>query len=83
MKHLSFRVPKKKIDRRIGGLPTVKCLCGTVILLVPNVKMMSQVVEAHVAKHLKKVKDPKEAQAEAERIRDDLITKILDKASKS
>ena len=79
---MSIRIPKKK---SVGedGLSAVKCLCGAVILLVPNVKMMSKAIEEHVAKHQQKVKDPKEAQAEAERIRDDLISKILEKASKS
>jgi hypothetical protein len=54
-----------------------------VILLVPNVKIMSQAIEVHVAKHIKKIKDPKEAETEAERVRDDLIAQILEKASKS
>jgi hypothetical protein len=44
---------------------------------VPNVKGISVAIESYVAKHLQKVKDPKEAQAEAERISDDLITKIF------
>ena len=50
-------------------------------MLVPNVKAMSEAIESHVSKHSQKVKDPKEAQTEAECIRDDLITKILEKAS--
>ena len=71
----------KKIDDE-NGLSAIKCLCGAVILLVPNVKAMSVAIESHVAKHLLKVEDAKEAQTEAERIRNDLITKILEKASK-
>ena len=82
VRRLSVRIPKKKIDGK-EGLSAIKCLCGAVILLVPNVKVMSEAIESHVAKHKQKVKDPKEAQAEAERIRDDLITQILEKASKS
>ena len=61
----------------------VKCSCGAEILLVPNVKVMSAAIEAHVAKHIQKVKDPKAAEAEAEHIRDDLIIQVLDKASKT
>jgi len=80
VRRLSIRVHKKKIDGE-NGLSAIKCLCGAVILLVPNVKAMSEAIESHVAKHLQKVKDPKEAQTEAECIRDDLITKILEKAS--
>lgn len=63
------------------GLCSVKCFCGDVILLLPSVKVMSEAIELHVAKHLKKINDPKEAEAEAERIRDDLISKIFEKAS--
>lgn len=50
-------------------------------MMVPNVKVMSETIEAHVAVHTKKVKDQKEAEAEAERVRDDLIVQILEKAS--
>ena len=60
----------------------IKCSCGVEILLVPNVKVMSNAIEAHVAKHTQKAKDPKTAEAEAEHIRDHLITQVLDKASK-
>ena len=81
VRHLPVR-SKKEING-VDGVSVIKCFCGAVILLVPNVKVMSESIESHVAKHLQKVKDPKEAQAEAERIRDDLITKILEKASKS
>ena len=52
-------------------------------MLVPNLKLMSEAIEAHIEKHEKKVKDPREAEAEAERIRTDLIVKVLDKASKT
>lgn len=82
VRHLSVRIPKKKIGDT-SELSAIKCFCGAAILLVPNVKVMSEAIESHVAKHLQKVKDSKEAQVEAERIRDDLITKILEKASKS
>lgn len=50
-------------------------------MLVPNVKLMSTAIEAHVEEHKKKIKDPDKAEAEAERIRDDLIVKVFDKAS--
>jgi hypothetical protein len=79
---LSARISKKEIDGK-SGLSAIKCLCGAVILLVPNVKAMSEAIESHVSKHSQKVKDPKEAQTEAESVRNDLITKILEKASKS
>jgi len=50
--------------------------------MVPTVKLMSETIEAHVLEHKQKVKDPKAAETEADRIRDDLIAQLLDKASK-
>ena len=58
----------------------MKCTCGAEILLVPNVKLMSKALEAHVQEHKRKIKDAKEAEAEAQRIMDDLIEKLLIKA---
>lgn len=62
------------------NLPTIKCCCGAEILLVPNIKLMSQAIEAHIEEHKKKMKSHKEAEAEAERIGDDLTAKVLRKA---
>ena len=78
---MRVHVSKKKPNGN-AGLPVIKCSCGAEILLVPDVKLMSEAIEAHVEEHKQKVKDPKEAEAEAERIRDDLIVKVLNKASK-
>ena len=79
-------VPSHIAKKKIGGdkgLPMIKCSCEAKIMLVPNVKLMSEAIEAHVEKHKQKVKDPKAAEAEAERIRDYLIMQVLDKASKA
>ena len=72
-----------KLSKKVGdaGLPVIKCSCGAEILLVPNVKLMNEAIEAHILEHTKKLKTPKEAEAEAERIRDDLIIQVLEKAS--
>jgi len=77
---LPSRISRKK---KVSGtrLPVIECSCGAQILLVPNVKEMSAEIEAHIITHTKKIKDAKEAQAEAERIRDDLIAKVLETAS--
>jgi hypothetical protein len=80
VKQLPVRVTKKK-TRGKERLPTVKCTCGVEILLVPNVMVMSKAIETHAEKHKKKIKDPKEAEAEADRVRDELITQVLGKAS--
>ena len=82
MKQLPVRVSKKKTSGK-KRLPVVKCTCGVEILLVPNVKLMSEAIESHVEKHKKKIKDSKEAEAEADRVRDGLIKQVLDKASES
>jgi hypothetical protein len=73
------KAPAKKANE--PSLPVVVCSCGAEILLIPNVKEMNKAIEAHIAEHTKKIKSTKEAEAEAERIRDDLIIKVLDKAS--
>jgi hypothetical protein len=43
---------------------------------------MSKAIEAHVEQHRSKLKNSFKAQAEAEQIRDDLITQIFEAASK-
>jgi len=63
------------------ALPLIICSCGAEILLIPNVKRMSEAIEVHVREHVRTLKAPKDVEAEAERIRDDLIAKILNKAS--
>jgi hypothetical protein len=32
-------------------MPVIKCVCGFEILMVPNLKVMDQAIENHVAKH--------------------------------
>jgi len=72
---------KKKVDN--ANLPVVECFCGAKILLVPNVKEMSRAIDAHAEVHAKKFKTKKEKDDEAEKVRDDLIMKILEKASEA
>jgi hypothetical protein len=77
---LSVRVPKKKPANH--NLPLIKCtLCGAKIMLLPNVKLMSEAIEAHVEKHKHKIKDLTEAESEG--LRENLIAQVLDNASKS
>ncbi len=72
---------KKKADAT--HLPVIECFCGAKILLVPNVKQMSEAIEAHTEEHIKKLKTQKEKDEEAERVRDDLISKVLARACES
>ena len=48
--------------------------------MVPDARQMSEAIEAHVEAHVKKIENQKEANVEAERIRDDLIAKAFSKA---
>ena len=65
-------------------LPCINCsICGTKIVLVPDPKFMGNAIEDHVEEHMRKVKDPTEAEAEAEHIYVDLISQVFDKASKT
>jgi hypothetical protein len=65
-------------NREISGhLPTLKCECGAEILFLPDLKEMSFAIEAHVAEHRKNPKDPCRAEAEAERVENDLISQAF------
>ena len=44
---------------------------------------MGETIENHANSHKQKVKDPEKAEEEAERVRNDLIVKILEKACNS
>jgi hypothetical protein len=35
------------------GMPTIRCMCGTRILVVPDLKAMNRAVKNHVAEHKK------------------------------
>lgn len=48
-------------------------------MLVPNVKLMSEAIEAHVMKHTQKIKDTTIAEAETERLQENLISQVLKK----
>jgi hypothetical protein len=80
----TLKVPPQKANKKKKEstiLPVIKCTCGKEIMMVPNVKVMNEAIETHVLEHIKDIKSPKEAEAEAERVRNDLIIKVLEKAS--
>ena len=71
--------------KKIGAgehMATIKCSCGFEILLVHSALALSEAIESHVEDHKQKVKDPDVSEAEAERIRVDLITQAFEEASK-
>ena len=58
----------------------IRCPCGAEILLLPNAKLMGTAIEAHVEEHKRKLKGRRDAEAEADRIADDLIMQVLSSA---
>ncbi|MCW4029547.1 MAG: hypothetical protein NWE92_07870 [Candidatus Bathyarchaeota archaeon] len=77
-------MPNHVLGEKTGdkkGLPMIRCHCGKEILVVPDVKLMSEAIDAHAEEHKKRIKDPKQAEEEAEHIRDELIAQLFDKAS--
>ena len=65
------------------GMTKVRCECGEEILLLPDVKKMSEAIEVHVALHLDGVQGQPCTALEAERLRDALIIQVLRMASES
>jgi len=61
--------------------PVITCSCGAQILLIPNVKLMSEVIEAHVETHKLRVNGVTAAEVEGDQIRDELIAKVLARIS--
>ena len=57
----------------------IKCSCGAEILVVPNVKLMSAAIAAHLEEHKIKLNGREDAKTEIESIEDDLISKLLRK----
>jgi len=55
-----------KQRNRLMGI--VKCQCCKEILLLPDLKAMSNALEAHVLEHCKKEKDPIKAARKSERL---------------
>ncbi len=61
------------------NLPIIECRCGAQILVISDVELMSKAIEAHVREHREKAKGRREAEFEAERVREDLIAKVFTK----
>jgi hypothetical protein len=60
----------------------IRCVCGFEVMLVPDAKVISVAIEAHMEEYKQKVADPKASQAEAERIGDYLVSQVFEEASK-
>lgn len=81
-------VLKKGVSRN-AAKSTIKCECGWETSLVPDIKTMSEAIEAHVDTHRKIEKDCSKtdaenigaAELEADRIENYLVAQVLQKAS--
>ncbi|MGF3522495.1 MAG: hypothetical protein ACQXXJ_05295 [Candidatus Bathyarchaeia archaeon] len=60
-------------------IPVIKCSCGAVILVVPDIKKMSDAIEKHVEEHVQKGKHSKNGET-TEQIRENLIAQTLNVA---
>jgi hypothetical protein len=69
----------KKVTSHHRRKETIKCECGVEIDLVPNVKVLSDTIEDHVATHIQELTELA-ATAEAERVEDALIGQVFKKA---
>ena len=59
------------------GVVKVSCECGDEILLLPDLKEMGRAIEDHVDLHIQNLKAPGCTATEAERLKDVLITQVL------
>jgi len=42
---------KNKSAKHRKGMPTIRCMCGSRILVVPDLKAMNRAIRNHVAEH--------------------------------
>jgi hypothetical protein len=68
---------------KIGKMVKIRCECGDEISLLPDLKEMGKAIEDHVELHIQCLKAPSCTPAEAERLKDALITQIITIASQS
>ncbi len=66
---------------KYGGMAIIRCLCGTEILLVPDINAMNRAIENHVHEHKEQNKSAEKENVPPSRIRQILIEQILIVAS--
>jgi len=49
--YVSGQGNKNKSAKYQRGMPTIRCVCGLRILIVPDLKAMNRAIKNHVAKH--------------------------------
>ena len=48
---------ENKLSVHEKGLPIIRCICGSEILLIPDLEAMSTAVKTHLSEHKKKTED--------------------------
>ncbi|MCW4006050.1 MAG: hypothetical protein NWF04_05585 [Candidatus Bathyarchaeota archaeon] len=71
--------PMERQDIVEERLLVLKCECGTKILLIPDVEVMSRAIATHVEEHRSRERDPIKAEANAQRIENTLIRQLITK----
>ena len=51
IKFASSKDSKSKSGKHHKGMPTIRCVCGLRILVVPDLKAMNNAIKNHVAEH--------------------------------
>ncbi len=64
---------KNQVKEKIS----IRCECGTIILLVSDLTEMGRIIEAHAATHAKSLKNPLKAEEEYSRIQELLIREVF------
>ena len=68
---------------KIPKMIRVRCECGDELLLLPDLKEMGRAIDDHVDLHVQSLKAPSCTLAEAERLKDALITQVITIASQT
>jgi hypothetical protein len=66
---------------KIPKMIKIRCACGDELLLLPDLKETGKAIDDHIELHLQSLKAPSCTPAEAERLKDELITQIITVAS--
>jgi hypothetical protein len=67
----------KTTKSRHKRLQSIKCECGTEILLLPDAKAMSKAIDTHIAQHCKNLTEPTLAKAETERLWELIVSRLF------
>ena len=56
-----LNLPARNKKTEAEGLPTLKCVCGEEILVVPDLEEMDKAIKDHIAKHKRTENDEEES----------------------